>query len=55
MVITGQTRETLDQAVESLGGREHALGVAGNAADPTHRGAVVGRGGGDVRVGGICW
>jgi len=41
VVITGRTRETLDQAVESLGGREHALGVAGNAADPTHRGAVV--------------
>jgi 3-oxoacyl-[acyl-carrier protein] reductase len=41
VVITGRTQETLDQAVESLGGRENALAVAGKAADPTHRGSVV--------------
>jgi NAD(P)-dependent dehydrogenase (short-subunit alcohol dehydrogenase family) len=41
VVITGRNQETLDAAVETLGGRKHALAVAGNAADPTHRGAVV--------------
>ena len=41
VVITGRTQETLDQAVESLGGRENALAVAGKAADPEHRASVV--------------
>ncbi|MDX6251357.1 MAG: hypothetical protein QOF10_4717, partial [Kribbellaceae bacterium] len=41
VVITGRTQETLDQAVESLGGRENALAVAGKAADPEHRTSVV--------------
>jgi NAD(P)-dependent dehydrogenase (short-subunit alcohol dehydrogenase family) len=41
VVITGRTQETLDEAVKSLGGREHALAIAGNAADASHRGAVV--------------
>ncbi|HET6738852.1 MAG TPA: SDR family oxidoreductase [Kribbella sp.] len=41
VVVTGRTQETLDQAVEALGGRKHALGIAGNAADASHRGAVV--------------
>jgi 3-oxoacyl-[acyl-carrier protein] reductase len=41
VVITGRTQETLDEAVESLGGRENALAVAGKAADPEHRASVV--------------
>jgi 3-oxoacyl-[acyl-carrier protein] reductase len=41
VVITGRTQETLDEAVKSLGGRQNALGIAGNAADGAHRGAVV--------------
>ena len=41
VVITGRTQETLDEAVETLGGRKHALAVAGKAADPEHRATVV--------------
>jgi 3-oxoacyl-[acyl-carrier protein] reductase len=41
VVITGRTQETLDQAVEELGGREHAMAVAGRAADRAHRTSVV--------------
>jgi NAD(P)-dependent dehydrogenase (short-subunit alcohol dehydrogenase family) len=37
VVITGRTQETLDKAVESLGGRDHAIALAGKAADPEHR------------------
>ena len=35
VVITGRTRETLDHAVEALGGREHALAVTGKASSPS--------------------
>jgi NAD(P)-dependent dehydrogenase (short-subunit alcohol dehydrogenase family) len=41
VVITGRTQETLDQAVETLGGEENALAVAGKAADPEHRAKVI--------------
>ncbi|ADB31297.1 short-chain dehydrogenase/reductase SDR [Kribbella flavida DSM 17836] len=41
VVITGRTQETLDQAVEALGGEQNALAVAGKAADPEHRAQVV--------------
>jgi 3-oxoacyl-[acyl-carrier protein] reductase len=41
VVITGRTQATLDEAVESLGGRDNALAVAGKAADPEHRASVV--------------
>ncbi|HEY4568266.1 MAG TPA: SDR family oxidoreductase [Kribbella sp.] len=41
VVITGRTQETLDEAVGTLGGRKHALAVAGKAADPEHRATVV--------------
>ena len=41
VVITGRKKEALDEAVAALGGRKHALGIAGNAADASHRGAVV--------------
>lgn len=41
VVITGRNQEALDEAVKSLGGREHALGIAGNAADGAHRGSTV--------------
>ncbi|TDO47233.1 3-oxoacyl-[acyl-carrier protein] reductase [Kribbella sp. VKM Ac-2527] len=41
VVITGRTQETLDQAVETLGGQENALAVAGKAADPEHRAKVI--------------
>jgi len=41
VVITGCTQETLDEAVELLGGRDNALAIAGKAADPEHRASVV--------------
>jgi NAD(P)-dependent dehydrogenase (short-subunit alcohol dehydrogenase family) len=41
VVVTGRTQETLDEAVETLGGSEHALAVAGKAADPEHRAEVI--------------
>lgn len=41
VVITGRTQETLDQAVETLGGEENALAVVGKAADPEHRAKVI--------------
>ncbi|QCW50092.1 SDR family oxidoreductase [Nocardioides dongxiaopingii] len=37
VVITARKPEALAEAVESLGGPEHALGVPGNAADAEHR------------------
>ena len=37
VVITARKPEALAEAVETLGGAEHALAVAGNAADPDHR------------------
>ncbi|MFH8626277.1 SDR family oxidoreductase [Streptomyces vietnamensis] len=41
VVITGRTKETLDQAVAALGGPAHALGVAGKAADLAHQADTV--------------
>jgi NAD(P)-dependent dehydrogenase (short-subunit alcohol dehydrogenase family) len=37
VVITGRTQETLAAAVEELGGADHAIAVAGKAADADHR------------------
>ncbi|WP_030686867.1 SDR family oxidoreductase [Streptomyces globisporus] len=37
VVITGRTKDTLDQAVAGLGGPAHALGVAGKADDLAHQ------------------
>lgn len=41
VLITGRTQETLDAAVEELGGADHAIAVAGKAADPEHRDQAV--------------
>jgi len=41
VVVTGRTQETLDAAVEELGGPEHAIAMAGKAADPEHRAEVI--------------
>lgn len=41
VVITARKEPALDEAVASLGGPVHALGVAGRADDPEHRTAVV--------------
>lgn len=43
VTITARKAEALAEAVESLGGAEHALGVAGAADDATHQGEVVAR------------
>src|SRR5690606_1416137 len=43
VVITARKPEALAEAVDTLGGPEHALGVAGNASDPDHRDEVVAR------------
>lgn len=39
--ITGRNADTLAEAVESLGGAGHAIGVAGKAHDPDHQAQVV--------------
>ena len=41
VVLTARKPDALAEAVERLGGPEHALGIAGNAADPEHRAEVV--------------
>lgn len=41
VVITARKREALDEAVASLGGAEHALGVAGRADDVEHQATTV--------------
>ena len=41
VVITARKPDALAEAVESLGGEPHVLGIAGNAADPEHRADVV--------------
>jgi len=43
VVVTARKPEALAEAVAQLGGEEHALGIAGNAADPAHREEVVAR------------
>ncbi|MFL1377017.1 MULTISPECIES: SDR family oxidoreductase [unclassified Nocardiopsis] len=39
--ITARKPEPLQEAVESLGGPEHAIGVAGRADDPEHQDAAI--------------
>lgn len=41
VVITARKPDALAEAVESLGGASHALGVAGNAADAEHQEEVI--------------
>ena len=41
VAVTGRNPEPLAEAVAALGGAEHALGIAGHAADPDHREQVV--------------
>jgi NAD(P)-dependent dehydrogenase (short-subunit alcohol dehydrogenase family) len=41
VVITARKKEALDEAVASLGGPEHALGVAGKADDVEHQAETV--------------
>jgi NAD(P)-dependent dehydrogenase (short-subunit alcohol dehydrogenase family) len=41
VVITARKPETLAEAVESLGGTDHALGIAGNAAEESHQDEVI--------------
>lgn len=43
VVVTARKPEALAEAVTALGGRDHALGIAGNASDPAHRDEVVAR------------
>ncbi|MFE3059430.1 SDR family oxidoreductase [Nocardia sp. NPDC059239] len=43
VVITARKRDALDDAVEALGGREHALAVAGTADDVEHQAETVRR------------
>lgn len=41
--LTARKPDALEEAVASLGGPEHAIAVAGNAADPAHRDEAVER------------
>lgn len=41
VVITARNKDTLDEAVEQLGGPQHALAVAGKADDPAHQDDVI--------------
>jgi 3-oxoacyl-[acyl-carrier protein] reductase len=41
VVITARKQQALDEAVASLGGAEHAIGVAGRADDVEHQAATV--------------
>ncbi|WP_158890811.1 SDR family oxidoreductase [Amycolatopsis anabasis] len=43
VVITARKQDALDEAVAGLGGPEHALGLAGHAADADHQAEVVER------------
>ncbi|MBE7324767.1 SDR family oxidoreductase [Nocardioides sp. Y6] len=43
VVITARKQEALDEAVESLGGPEHALAVAGQTDDAQHRATTIRR------------
>ncbi|MFE6925343.1 SDR family oxidoreductase [Nocardia sp. NPDC057663] len=43
VVITARKQEALDEAVQQLGGPEHALGVAGRADDAAHQEDAVAR------------
>ncbi len=41
--ITGRDEHALESAVDELGGRDHAIGMAGRADDTAHQGATVAR------------
>jgi 3-oxoacyl-[acyl-carrier protein] reductase len=41
VVITARSKDTLDQAVQHLGGPDHALGIAGRADDAEHQDEVI--------------
>lgn len=41
VVVTARKAEALAEAVASLGGPEHALGIAGHADDPDHRAETI--------------
>jgi len=41
--VTARKAEALEEAVAALGGPEHAIGVAGNASDESHREEAVAR------------
>ena len=41
VVITARKPEALAEAVDALGGPEHALGIAGNAAEESHQDEVI--------------
>jgi NAD(P)-dependent dehydrogenase (short-subunit alcohol dehydrogenase family) len=41
VVVTARKPEALAEAVSALGGPEHALGIAGNAADEAHQDEVI--------------
>jgi len=43
VVITARKQDTLDEAVATLGGSEHALGIAGRVDDVDHQAEVVAR------------
>ncbi|WP_205473973.1 SDR family oxidoreductase [Nocardioides sp. SYSU D00038] len=43
VVVTARKPEQLAEAVERLGGADHALGIAGNAGDADHRAETVAR------------
>ncbi|WOX20773.1 SDR family oxidoreductase [Streptomyces solicathayae] len=43
VVVTGRTKDTLDEAVAALGGPAYALGVAGKADDQEHQADTVRR------------
>jgi len=43
VIVTGRGQAALDDAVDHLGGPEHALGIAGKVDDPEHRSGVIGR------------
>lgn len=43
VVLTARKEPALAEAVESLGGSSHAVGVPGNASEPDHRAAAVAR------------
>lgn len=41
VVITARSKDTLDQAVQHLGGPDHAIGIAGRADDTEHQDDVL--------------
>lgn len=43
VVITARGTETLEEAIQQLGGSEYAIGVAGKADDPSHQAEAIKR------------